>query len=56
MVFDTNGQMEVHLQLEMIIYDLKIVGKKIKYFCAAGPKSDAGGDEKQGIYFVWPKV
>ena len=27
----------------------------MKYFCDAGPKSDARGDEKQGIYFVWPQ-
>ena len=55
MIFDTNRLMGIHFQLKMIIYDLKKSRKKIKYFCDAGPKSDARGDEKQGIYFVWPK-
>ena len=27
----------------------------MKCFCDMGPKSDVRGDEKQGIYFVWPK-
>ena len=56
MIFDTNRLMEIHFQLRMIIYDLRKIGKKIKYFCDAGPKSDARGDEKQGIYFVWPYI
>ena len=55
MIFDTNRLMGVHFQLKMIIYDLKKSRKNIKYFCNAGPKSDARGDEKQGISFVWPK-
>ena len=54
MIFDTNRLMGMHFQLKMIIYDLKKSRKKIKYFCDAGPKSDACGDEKQGFYFVWP--
>ena len=52
MIFDTNRLMGIHFQLKMIIYDLKKC-RKI-FFCDAGPKSDARGDEKQGIYFVWP--
>ena len=54
MIFDTSRLMGIHFQLKMIIYDLKKSRKKIKYFCDAGPKSDARGDEKQGIYSVWP--
>ena len=54
MIFDTNRLREIHFQLKMIIHDLIKSRKKIKYFCDAGPKSDARGDEKQGIYFVWP--
>ena len=52
MIFGTNRLMEIHFQLKMIIYDLKKSRKKIKYFGDAGRKSDARGDEKQGIYFV----
>ena len=54
MIFDTNRLMEIHFQLKIIIYNLKKSKKKIRYFCDAGPKSDARGDEEQGIYFVWP--
>ena len=55
MIFDTNRLMEIHFQLKITIYNLKKSKKKIRYFCNAGPKSDARRDEKQGIYFVWPK-
>ena len=53
-IFDTIRLTGMHFQLKMIIYDLKKSRKKIKCFFDAGPKSDARGDEKQGIYFVWP--
>ena len=52
MIIGTDRLMEMLFQLKIIIYDLKNSRKKIKYFCDAGPKSDARGDEKQGIYFV----
>ena len=52
MIFDTNRLMEMHFQLKMIMYDLK--NSRKKYFCDARAESDARGDEKQGIYFVWP--
>ena len=54
MIFDTNRLMEIHFQLKIIIYNLKKSKKKRRYFCDAGPKSGARGDEEQGIYFVWP--
>ena len=46
MIIGTDRLMEMLFQLKIIFYDLKNSRKKIKYFCDAGPKSDARGDEK----------